>query len=373
MLIEVNEQLSGETIEIPADLVILMVGMEAREDCGRGGAPREHQPRQGRLVHREPPQARPGRDHHRRRLHRRRLPGTQGHPRLAWPRHGPPRPGSWARSPRAARGGRRVRRGGRGSLLGVPRLQRPLPLRGHRVRREKQAQPRRSAPCARRAGPASPPARRRAIKGQAFHRRADLRRRSRGCSDERSNPRSSVSSATGAPTPAPTWPAPAGSTTRRNMRVIRVMCSARIDPTFVLKALLDGADGVLICGCHPGDCHYSEGNYKTMRRYPPAQEAARRLRHRGRAGAAGMGERQRRPALRRRRERHDRTHARAGPKPRQDGPRRPTWRRGETWPTRSCRSRSTGAPPAAAATSPCSTPMSSSSTWPRSPTSASGP
>jgi F420-non-reducing hydrogenase iron-sulfur subunit len=53
-----------------------------------------------------------------------------------------------------------------------------------------------------------------------------------------------------------------------NIRIIRVMCSARIDPTFVLKALLDGADGVLICGCHPGDCHYSEGNYKMMRRYP---------------------------------------------------------------------------------------------------------
>lgn len=53
-----------------------------------------------------------------------------------------------------------------------------------------------------------------------------------------------------------------------NLCVIRVMCSARIDPTFVLKALAGGADGVLICGCHPGDCHYSEGNYKAMRRYP---------------------------------------------------------------------------------------------------------
>ncbi len=53
-----------------------------------------------------------------------------------------------------------------------------------------------------------------------------------------------------------------------NVRVIRVMCSARIDPAFVLRALADGADGVLICGCHPGDCHYSEGNYKAMRRYP---------------------------------------------------------------------------------------------------------
>lgn len=53
-----------------------------------------------------------------------------------------------------------------------------------------------------------------------------------------------------------------------NIRIIRVMCSARIDPTFVLDALVKGADGVLICGCHPGDCHYSEGNYKTMRRHP---------------------------------------------------------------------------------------------------------
>jgi F420-non-reducing hydrogenase iron-sulfur subunit len=52
-----------------------------------------------------------------------------------------------------------------------------------------------------------------------------------------------------------------------NVRIIRVMCSARIDPTFVLKALSEGADGVLICGCHPGDCHYVEGNYKAMRRF----------------------------------------------------------------------------------------------------------
>lgn len=52
-----------------------------------------------------------------------------------------------------------------------------------------------------------------------------------------------------------------------NVRIIRVMCSGRIDPTFVLKALREGADGVLICGCHPGDCHYHEGNYKCLRRY----------------------------------------------------------------------------------------------------------
>ncbi|MCD6394166.1 MAG: hydrogenase iron-sulfur subunit [Planctomycetes bacterium] len=53
-----------------------------------------------------------------------------------------------------------------------------------------------------------------------------------------------------------------------NLAAIRVMCSGRVDPTFVVKALKDGADGVLIAGCHPGDCHYSEGNYKAMRRYP---------------------------------------------------------------------------------------------------------
>jgi F420-non-reducing hydrogenase iron-sulfur subunit len=50
-------------------------------------------------------------------------------------------------------------------------------------------------------------------------------------------------------------------------RVIRVMCSGRIEPSFVLEAFVDGADGVLIGGCHPGDCHYSEGNYKCLRRY----------------------------------------------------------------------------------------------------------
>jgi F420-non-reducing hydrogenase iron-sulfur subunit len=52
-----------------------------------------------------------------------------------------------------------------------------------------------------------------------------------------------------------------------NVRLIRLMCSGRIDPQFVLKALSEGADGVLITGCHPGDCHYVEQNYKTMRRY----------------------------------------------------------------------------------------------------------
>lgn len=52
-----------------------------------------------------------------------------------------------------------------------------------------------------------------------------------------------------------------------NMRPIRVMCSGRVDPQFVLKALSDGADGVMIAGCHPGECHYVEGNIKALRRF----------------------------------------------------------------------------------------------------------
>lgn len=52
-----------------------------------------------------------------------------------------------------------------------------------------------------------------------------------------------------------------------NVRLIRLMCSGRLDPTFVLKALAEGADGVLITGCHPGECHYIEQNYKALRRY----------------------------------------------------------------------------------------------------------
>jgi F420-non-reducing hydrogenase iron-sulfur subunit len=52
-----------------------------------------------------------------------------------------------------------------------------------------------------------------------------------------------------------------------NARVIRVMCSGRVDPQFVLDAFARGADGVLIGGCHPGDCHYREGNYKALRRF----------------------------------------------------------------------------------------------------------
>ena len=52
-----------------------------------------------------------------------------------------------------------------------------------------------------------------------------------------------------------------------NVRIIRLMCSGAVDPVYVLKPLLDGADGVLIGGCHPGDCHYQSGNYKARRRF----------------------------------------------------------------------------------------------------------
>ena len=52
-----------------------------------------------------------------------------------------------------------------------------------------------------------------------------------------------------------------------NVRLIRMMCSGRLDPTFVLRALSGGADGVMITGCHPGECHYMEQNYKALRRF----------------------------------------------------------------------------------------------------------
>ena len=71
------------------------------------------------------------------------------------------------------------------------------------------------------------------------------------------------------------WCASAGAdlagTTRvkypANVIPLQVMCSSRVDPTFVLQALQSGADGVLIAGCHLGDCHYTTGNYKTTGRY----------------------------------------------------------------------------------------------------------
>lgn len=54
---------------------------------------------------------------------------------------------------------------------------------------------------------------------------------------------------------------------RPNVKVIRVMCSGRVNPLFLVNALQQGADGVLVSGCHPGDCHYLEGNYYARRRF----------------------------------------------------------------------------------------------------------
>ena len=51
-----------------------------------------------------------------------------------------------------------------------------------------------------------------------------------------------------------------------DVKIIRVPCSCRVNPTFVLRAFGRGADGVIICGCHPGDCHYTSGNYYARRR-----------------------------------------------------------------------------------------------------------
>ena len=62
-----------------------------------------------------------------------------------------------------------------------------------------------------------------------------------------------------------------------NIRIVRIMCSGRVDPTFIMKAFRQGADGVLICGCHPGDCHYHEGNYKCLRRYHLLQRYFRQM------------------------------------------------------------------------------------------------
>ncbi len=57
-----------------------------------------------------------------------------------------------------------------------------------------------------------------------------------------------------------------------NIRAIRVPCSGRVDPLFIVKCFQEGADGVLVAGCHPGDCHYSEGNYHARRRFAVLRE-----------------------------------------------------------------------------------------------------
>ena len=80
-----------------------------------------------------------------------------------------------------------------------------------------------------------------------------------------------------------------GSNTRPCARIIRVMCSGRVDPAFVLKAFALGADGVLIAGCHPGDCHYIEQNYKTIRRHSMLRYFLEQMGDRSRPSAPGLG------------------------------------------------------------------------------------
>jgi len=62
-----------------------------------------------------------------------------------------------------------------------------------------------------------------------------------------------------------------------NIRLIRLMCSGRLDPTFVLKAFAEGADAVMVSGCHPGECHYIEQNYKALRRFQLLQRTIEAL------------------------------------------------------------------------------------------------
>jgi len=62
-----------------------------------------------------------------------------------------------------------------------------------------------------------------------------------------------------------------------NIRIIRVMCTGRIEPTFVLEALRMGADGVLVAGCHPGDCHYQKGNYMMEKRFDYVKRAVQSI------------------------------------------------------------------------------------------------
>ena len=62
-----------------------------------------------------------------------------------------------------------------------------------------------------------------------------------------------------------------------NIRILRVMCTGRVDPAFVMKAFLNGADGVMVAGCHPGECHYLEGNLRAKERIDKMVEAMKIL------------------------------------------------------------------------------------------------
>lgn len=62
-----------------------------------------------------------------------------------------------------------------------------------------------------------------------------------------------------------------------NVHVVRVMCSGRVDPSFILSALVNGADGVIILACHPGDCHYKEGNCRALQRHVILSKVLRQM------------------------------------------------------------------------------------------------
>ena len=62
-----------------------------------------------------------------------------------------------------------------------------------------------------------------------------------------------------------------------NIRILRVMCTGRVDPAFVMKAFLNGADGVMVAGCHPGECHYLDGNLRAKERIDKMVEAMKIL------------------------------------------------------------------------------------------------
>ncbi len=82
-----------------------------------------------------------------------------------------------------------------------------------------------------------------------------------------------------------------------NVRLIRLMCSGRLDPTFVFKAFAGGADAVLVSGCHPGDCHYINQNYKAMRRFHLMQRVLAQIGHRTWTPEIALGQRRRRRHL----------------------------------------------------------------------------
>jgi hypothetical protein len=150
-------------------------------------------------------------------------------------------------------------------------------------------------------------------------------------SDTRSNRGSSGSSAAGAATTAPISPAPRGSSTRQHgPDQDQLLRPGR--PDHIMKAFAEGADGVLIAGCHPGDCHYINGNYRTAGRLPAHQEDAGAARARARPCPArvGLGRRGRQVRPRRQRVHRGDPRARAPglegrrrrPRQRRDLPRR---------------------------------------------------